>query len=125
MPRREITATGLAVLSSYDWPGNVRELKNVLERATLVSDNLRLTAEDFQGILPSSTARRTPIAGGVPTYDEAFADFERRLLQAALTASGGRVIDAAKLIGISRAAFYKKLADLNAASTETAAGKST
>ncbi len=45
------------------------------------------------------------------------AGFEAAFLQQALDACGGRVTDAAARIGISRAAFYKKLAALKPAST--------
>lgn len=50
------------------------------------------------------------------TYAAAMAGFEAAFLQQALDACGGRVADAAARIGISRAAFYKKLAALKPAS---------
>jgi transcriptional regulator of acetoin/glycerol metabolism len=43
-------------------------------------------------------------------YAQAEAEFERQTLEQALAASNGQISEAAKLLGISRATFYKKLA---------------
>ena len=113
LPPREITASAIATLSSYDWPGNVRELRNVLERATMLTDNCRLTAEDFADILPAPLAQSTAPAPDVRRYVDAMAQFERDMLRLALDACGGKVALAAQRLGISRATLYKKLAQLN------------
>jgi transcriptional regulator with PAS, ATPase and Fis domain len=109
-----ITPSALAVLARYDWPGNVRELRNILERALILSDSGRLTGDDFTRILPSGSpvmpvAPAKP-AGVVVPYAQAEAEFERQTLEHALAASNGQISEAAKLLGISRATFYKKLA---------------
>jgi len=49
-------------------------------------------------------------AAPAQTYAEAMAQFEAAFLAQALDACGGRVAEAAARVGISRAAFYKKLA---------------
>ena len=107
----------------------MRELRNVLERACLLTDNRRLTAADLAEALPdmgeveSAGASAAPVPAAVrtdqgpqslplPGYDQAYDEFERGLLGRALAASGGRAADAAQALGISRAAFYKKLARL-------------
>jgi transcriptional regulator with PAS, ATPase and Fis domain len=110
-----ITPSALAALARYDWPGNVRELRNILERALILSDSGRLTGDDFARILPvggSEIKRAAPAAqaGGVVPYAEAEAAFERQTLEHALLASNGQISEAARLLRISRATFYKKLA---------------
>ena len=40
-------------LLGYPWPGNVRELRNAIERAVLLSDNGRLTLDDFSNLIKS------------------------------------------------------------------------
>ena len=109
-----ITPSGLAVLARYDWPGNVRELRNILERALILSDSGRLTGEDFARILPfGSEVRTAPSArpaGPVVPYAQAEAEFEKQTLECALQASNGQITEAAKMLRISRATFYKKLA---------------
>jgi len=116
-PQREITASALAVLAAYDWPGNVRELRNVLERATMLSDNVRLTAAEFAAILPRArTPQTSDVASPVVPYSAAMAAFERTTFQSALEACGGNVTMAAARLGIARATLYKKLASLDLAS---------
>ncbi|MCG5240691.1 sigma-54 interaction domain-containing protein [Azospirillum doebereinerae] len=130
LPGRGLTPEAVEALSRHPWPGNVRELRNVLERACLLTDNLRLTVEDLAEALPTvrlaarqTPSRPTPLPRPVPEalpvpstlpldYDAAYDAFERDLLGRALAASNGRAEAAARLLGISRAAFYKKLARL-------------
>nr|WP_282189337.1 helix-turn-helix domain-containing protein [Azospirillum endophyticum] len=126
-PLRGLTPEAVEALGRHRWPGNVRELRNVLERTCLLTDNRRLTAADLHEALPDSgeaePAGALPIPAPVPVraeqpppplpgYDEAFDEFERALLGRALAGSGGRATEAARALGISRAAFYKKLARL-------------
>ena len=124
----------LRLLAAHDWPGNVRELRNTLERAVMMSDAESLDARALapfvgaQAALPGSArdARRGAARddghagradGAGPSradlsYANAIADFERRFLSDALRAADGRVIDAAKRIGMGRATLYKKIAAL-------------
>jgi DNA-binding NtrC family response regulator len=109
-----MTPSGLAALARYDWPGNVRELRNILERALILSDSGRLTGEDFARILPvgaevRTTAPAKPMGAVVP-YAQAEAEFEKQTLETALQASNGQITEAARMLRISRATFYKKLA---------------
>ena len=114
MPQREVTPEALDVLSAYDWPGNVRELRNVLEQATMLTDNVRLSAADFATILPAvATAPDRPRPGKhPPRLAEALAEIERATIKSALQATAGKKAPAAKLLGISRAKLYARLADL-------------
>lgn len=116
----KITPSALSALARYDWPGNVRELRNILERALILSDSGRLTGDDFARILPVGTdARPTSTvrtAGIVVPYAEAEAEFEKHTLEQALAASNGHISEAAKMLRISRATFYKKLAKFGLAS---------
>jgi len=115
-----ITPSGLAALARYDWPGNVRELRNILERALILSDSGRLTGDDFVHILPvSAEAGSVPaqrMTGSVVPYAEAEAEFEKQTLEHALAASNGQIAEAARMLRISRATFYKKLAKFGLAS---------
>jgi transcriptional regulator with PAS, ATPase and Fis domain len=115
-----ITPSGLSALARYDWPGNVRELRNILERALILSDSGRLTGDDFVHILPvSAEAGPGPapqMTGSVVPYAEAEAEFEKQTLEHALAASNGQISEAARMLRISRATFYKKLAKFGLAS---------
>jgi transcriptional regulator with PAS, ATPase and Fis domain len=105
MPQREFTASALDALAAHPWPGNVRELRNVLEQAAMLTDNSRLDAADFRGILkgtpPPKRAHRP--------LPELIAELERRTIESALAATQGNKVSAARLLGISRATLYEKL----------------
>jgi transcriptional regulator with PAS, ATPase and Fis domain len=113
-PSARITPSGLAALARYDWPGNGRELRNILERALILSDSGRLTGDDFAHILPVGPTVRTPEpakpTGAVVPYAEAERVFEKQTLEHALEAANGQISEAARMLRISRATFYKKLA---------------
>lgn len=88
-----------ALLRGYSWPGNVRELRNLLERARLLSHGDTLTPSCFPGltgVAPASGAGRR----GAPGAEQ---------IRGALARCGGRVPEAAKLLGISRATLYRRL----------------
>ncbi|MBA5688064.1 sigma-54 interaction domain-containing protein [Rugamonas apoptosis] len=109
MRRRAVTPAACTLLARYPWPGNVRELRNVLERACILSDRVRLDVDDFAAMLPADVGRAAP---AVRPYAEALADFDRAIVQDALAAADGNVPAAAKLLGLSRAAMYKRVAAL-------------
>jgi len=49
--RRQLTDDALELLESHPWPGNVRQLANVLERAMIVGEGLRLRAAELRPLL--------------------------------------------------------------------------
>jgi transcriptional regulator of acetoin/glycerol metabolism len=103
------------LLKRCQWPGNIRELRNVLEQACMLADGTRLTEADIRGIVitPELAPADTPSAAGkTGTYEEAFACFERDLINRTLRACNGKVSDAARQLGIGRATLYKKIAAL-------------
>jgi len=112
---RELSPGAMDLLRRHAWPGNVRELGNVLERAMMNSDEHILDVQDFQGLVKPGQAPPAP-AGPDLTYSEAVAQAERGILTAALQACNGRAADAARRLGMSRATFYRRMGELQAAS---------
>jgi DNA-binding NtrC family response regulator len=100
-----------AALLAHAWPGNVRELENALERAMVLSDRPRLSAEDLPAEVRAAAtpaaapARPAPDAGEAITMREA----ERRAVVAALARTGGRKGEAAALLGISWPTLTRKI----------------
>jgi len=45
--KKEISREALNKLMAYNFPGNIRELENIIERASILSDNDRITAKDI------------------------------------------------------------------------------
>ncbi len=108
-PVRSISAGALARLGQHAWPGNVRELANVLERALLMSDGDCLEAADLDAVMPPPSQ---PAAAAGLDIGEAVAQAKRDAICQALRAAGGNKAQAARLLGISRAALYEKIAAL-------------
>jgi transcriptional regulator with PAS, ATPase and Fis domain len=121
----EVSADALALLSAQRWPGNIRELRNVLEQASMRSDSHRIQPEHLEavlreaGVLQLATALSMPptvAAMSPPEPDylarplaDQVAELERRTIAAALKATDGNKLAAAKMLGISRAKLYERL----------------
>ena len=130
LPHKGLSGDALELLAQQSWPGNIRELRNVLEQATLMTDDLVLSASHFRSLVsgaptqatPLSVARRTqpqpvvPVAqgstppGAIKPLPQAIAELEARAIREALVATGGNKLAASRLLGISRATLYEKLA---------------
>ena len=113
-----VDEAALELLMSYDWPGNVRELRNVLERALILGDKRRITARDID-LAPRDRMRgqKTGLSitvdlGEGVTMNEALREAKRQLVEASLGRSGGRVTEAARLLGLSRDAMNYLLRSL-------------
>jgi len=99
-PVQRFGAAAIKALLEYPWPGNVRELEHCVERAVLMARGVELTPEDL--VL-------RPRDGGARVEDMTLEDAERYLIQRALGRTDGSVSDAAKLLGLSRSALYRRL----------------
>jgi len=119
LPPRSLAADALDWLARHDWPGNIRELRNLLEQASLVSDERLLGARHLRPLLaidesrPLPTVRRPDTAPEGQTLPAAVAALEQRLIAEALQATGGNKLAAARRLGIARATLYEKLSTLN------------
>ena len=103
-PRRFAPAAMEALLA-HAWPGNVRELEHVVERAVLLARGDTIEVDDL--------ALRPRAEGGAPRVEDLTLDeAERYLIERALAAAGGSVSEAAKALGLSRSALYRRLASL-------------
>lgn len=88
----------------YAWPGNVRELENTLEQLFILAPHDPITAAD----LPEKLRTATPPVPGdfiLPPQGIVLEALEQDLIRQALERSGGRIKEAAELLGIS----YKTL----------------
>jgi DNA-binding NtrC family response regulator len=90
----------LQALSDYPWPGNVRELDHAVERAVLMAQTDRVRASD----LALRSGRESPAR----LDDMSLEDVEAFLIKKAL-ARHGNVTQAARALGLSRSALYRRL----------------
>jgi len=102
---RRVTLSEAAAkaLAAHDWPGNVRELSHVIERALLLSDGEMMEPKhlDLHAQRPSGRLKADTI---MP-----LAEAEQLLLRNALDRFGGDVEQAARALGLSRSAMYRRL----------------
>ncbi|MBX9961204.1 MAG: sigma 54-interacting transcriptional regulator [Burkholderiaceae bacterium] len=122
LPQPEYTADALDLLAAQRWRGNVRELRNVLEQASLLGDSSRIDGARIARVLretgieqleaPLPVASAAAEAGDpLRPLAEQVAALERRAIAAALQACSGNKVAAAKMLGISRATLYERLAE--------------
>lgn len=122
-PGMSISVEAVEALGDYDWPGNVRELENMIEQMVVLSDSRRIDSSELPSYVFEDGAagdvrgddaddwelRSEQIKGEdrfrLPSGGVNLAGVEESLIRQALHQAGGRVVGAAKLLGIS----YKTL----------------
>ncbi|MFY0593014.1 sigma-54-dependent transcriptional regulator [Roseivirga sp.] len=101
-PNMRIDTATLNKLKRYNWPGNIRELQHAIERAIILSDDNKLTSNDF--LLQTSNSNE---ANTEETLN--LTEMEKRLILKALDQNNGNVTRAAKALGLDRLALYRRL----------------
>jgi DNA-binding NtrC family response regulator len=106
-PARALSPSALERLCAWAWPGNVRALRHACERAVILGTQPEYGFDDF-GL------GGAPAAPAAPPRPEAPEDFtlgtlERDTIAAALDKAKGNISLAARMLGLSRAALYRKL----------------
>ena len=119
-PAPELTPDAMALLMAQSCRGNIRELRNVLEQAALHNDSAQLDAVQLESVLrESGVSELMPAQARVPEAPDALllrplavqvAELEQRAIAAALQASAHNKLATARLLGISRATLYERLA---------------
>ncbi len=103
-------------LALHHWPGNVRELSNATVRAIALAGRVRvLRPEHF---LPGAGDGGEAAAADGGTLHEAVRRAEIETIRAALAATGGKRIEAAQLLGVSRKILWQKIRDLGLGAEE-------
>jgi PAS domain S-box-containing protein len=78
----------LELFQSYDWPGNIRELQNVIERSVILTSGDVLSVDEFW-LSKHSPRHSSRLQSSLTSEDER--SEERKLIEAALAESRGRV----------------------------------
>jgi len=91
-------------LQQHEWKGNIRELKNIIERATILSDGPELTVADLPAELQTPAFRTN---GPVSAFD--LASVEKLHIQRVLNHTKGNKTEAARLLNIGLTTLYRKI----------------
>jgi DNA-binding NtrC family response regulator len=97
----EVSPEALQALHRYPWPGNIRELRHVMERAVLLARSSTIQPTDL-GLQPATSR-----ANVLDEMD--LESMEAHLIKKALDRHDGNAVSAAKALGLSRSAFYRRL----------------
>ena len=100
----ELSHEAVRLLMDYPWPGNVRELRSAIEFAVIRCGGA-VQSDD----LPPEIAAPLDFVSAIP--GDPLSDEKARFLDALARSRGNRAL-AARLLGISRATLYRRLADL-------------
>jgi DNA-binding NtrC family response regulator len=96
-------------LLAHSWPGNIRELAHAVERGVLMTATGSIEPEDLALSAAAMGARSLDSM----TLEEA----ERYLVERALLRAQGNAGEAARALGLSRSAFYRRLSGIRGAIT--------
>ncbi|MBT9492594.1 MAG: sigma-54-dependent Fis family transcriptional regulator [Paucibacter sp.] len=107
-PQRSCSAAALAAAQSHDWHGNVRALRHACERAVILAPGAQIEAADLAlqhaGPAPVASPAAEPAPAPLP-----LSELERGALVEAMRSAQGNISQAARLLGLSRAALYRRL----------------
>ena len=105
----------LEAMRRYPWPGNVRELTHALERAVLVQEEGAVIRPEALGLAAAPAdgpVRIGPGPGVAVDFGSGAIDLEaveREILRQALATARDNVSEAARLLGITRAALRYRI----------------
>lgn len=117
---KKFTTQATEAFFKYGWPGNVRELRNVIERMVVTSEGDNLYLEDSfleikdeqEGVTERGKPREEGIASGREysgTLKSVLDQVEQDYIRQVLERCGGRVAEAAEVLGIHRSVLYRKI----------------
>jgi two-component system nitrogen regulation response regulator GlnG len=128
-PAKAIDSEALEALQDYSWPGNVRQLVNTARRLTVTAPGGVITAKDIPSDLggaenPQRAARewtrmlaawaeRQVNNSKAPLLDQAMPEFEKTLIEFAMSQTNGHRQEAAKLLGWGRNTLARKMKALH------------
>ncbi|MBO9731847.1 MAG: sigma-54-dependent Fis family transcriptional regulator [Chitinophaga sp.] len=93
-------------LQRYDWPGNIRELQHAIERAVILSQGKTLQPKDVFVKNNNNTDQAMDTGYNLE-------EMERNIISQAMKKCNGNITEAAKELGLSRAALYRRLEKYN------------
>ena len=98
-----ITDEAKAWLKAQPFVGNIRELKNLVERTVLMSSHDELMMDDFKQHYQMATNANT-------AFEQiSLEEMERKMIQKAMDFHNYNVSQAAKALGLTRSAMYRRL----------------
>lgn len=102
-----ISREALNLLNGHNWPGNIRELEHAVERAVILSDGKEIQPGDFR----LNKGKEDPFDPDMDNLN--LQDIEIMLIEKALAKHSGNISKAARDLGLTRAALYRRMEKYN------------
>ncbi|XOV78556.1 MAG: sigma-54-dependent transcriptional regulator [Aestuariibacter sp.] len=115
-PDKHLGENALLTMSEYDWPGNIRALRHAIERAVILSQESEISPADLQlARTPSSTdesnesSKQSATAQNTTLPELNLEKLEKMAIHTALQQHHYNISHAAKTLGLTRAALYRRM----------------
>lgn len=105
----ECTKEALQLLRAYPFEGNIRELSNITERLCVMAEGQVIDEPLMRRALYPEDIRSQVRRAAPPAGEPAPRKSEREEIQEALTKTGGKKAEAARLLGIDRSTLWRKM----------------
>jgi len=97
------------ILLDYPWSGNVRELENFIERAVMLCQEKFLDTNDFESYLMDYSLKEEMNSHLSPSSFLSLEEVEKKHILEVLMMTNNNKQKAAKILGLTRQALYRKL----------------
>jgi len=105
-PEVHITTEAIVALKKYNWPGNVRELQHAIERAIIMLEGQQIKPDDFKFLTSNHES-------SLDFEDYNLENIEAWAIKKAIKKHNGNISHAAKELGLSRGAMYRRMDKYN------------
>jgi DNA-binding NtrC family response regulator len=108
-PHLKLTNEAIEALNSHTWPGNIREIQHTIERGVIMADSNLIKPSDFNLTRSSNDTKiNTHFSDNLNLQET-----EKMLVEKAMDKHNGNISKAAKELGLTRAALYRRLEKFN------------
>ena len=109
----KLATSALQELIGYSWPGNVRELKNILEQASILSENGIIELYHLPETLLKQNSRSVDNLNNDMALDTKLELMEKDLIIDALRKTRGIQVKAADILGINQRSLWHRIKKYN------------
>ena len=104
----KLSTSTLQELIGYSWPGNVRDLRNVLEQASILSENGIIELQHLPALFKQNSPKIEAL-GNDMALDAKLELMEKEIIIAALRKTSGIQVKAANILGINQRSLWHRI----------------
>ena len=104
----------ISYLMDYPWPGNVREVRNIIERYVVTGSRFVISSLGFENVQDANQSsgnidRAMLLSDGIIPLKKKLRSLEMEYIHEVIDSCGGRINEAADLLGVHKSLLYRKL----------------